>query len=160
MLGFVVGPGLQAAVTPLGEDGFILMGLPLNMFTAAGWINVLMGIVNFCLFLPFSFKEHKIAAREAMRDQGKASGIILIIYSYCLESLQAHACAPVPLYVFVFTGSTSFSLSTREGDLEIHETGLPGGLDLDMGLLCLGLQLCAAGNVNIERAFSLMLLLL
>ncbi|XP_008210269.1 major facilitator superfamily domain-containing protein 8 [Nasonia vitripennis] len=73
VLGFVVGPGLQTAVTPLGDDGFILMGLPMNMYTAAGWINVLMGILNFCLFLPCCFKEHKIAAREAMRDQGKAS---------------------------------------------------------------------------------------
>lgn len=74
VLGFVVGPALQTAVSPLGETGTSLMGLPMNMYTAAGWINVLLGILNFALFLPWSFKEHKIAAREAMRDQGKASG--------------------------------------------------------------------------------------
>jgi ceroid-lipofuscinosis MFS transporter 7 len=62
------------AVTPLGDRGLTVMGLPMNMYTATGWINVLMGIFNFVLFLPWSFKEHKIAAREAMRDQGKATG--------------------------------------------------------------------------------------
>lgn len=50
------------------------MGLPINMYTAAGWINVVLGVINFVLFLPRFFKERKIAAREAMRDQGKASG--------------------------------------------------------------------------------------
>ncbi|XP_034949228.1 major facilitator superfamily domain-containing protein 8 [Chelonus insularis] len=73
VLGFVVGPGLQSAVTPLGNDGFILFGLPFNMYTMAGWINVFMGILNFFLFLPWNFVERKIAAREAMRDQGKSS---------------------------------------------------------------------------------------
>ncbi|XP_063989056.1 major facilitator superfamily domain-containing protein 8 [Diachasmimorpha longicaudata] len=73
VLGFVVGPALQAAVTPLGKEGFTLMGLPINMYTAAGWINVFLGIINFALFLPQFFKERKIAAREAMKDQGKAT---------------------------------------------------------------------------------------
>ncbi|XP_058807793.1 major facilitator superfamily domain-containing protein 8 isoform X2 [Phymastichus coffea] len=73
VLGFVVGPALQMAVTPLGDRGTSIMGLPMNMYTAAGWINVLMGMLNFALFLPGSFKERKIAAREAMREQGKAS---------------------------------------------------------------------------------------
>lgn len=76
ILGFVVGPGLQAAVTPLDVEGFYLLGIPFNMYTMAGWINVLMGLVNFVLFLPWSFKEHRIAAREAMYAQGKASGEI------------------------------------------------------------------------------------
>lgn len=55
VLGFIVGPALQAVVTPLGETGF--SHLPgLNMYTAAGWLNVLMAIGNFCLFLPIFFK--------------------------------------------------------------------------------------------------------
>ncbi|KAG5313065.1 MFSD8 protein, partial [Pseudoatta argentina] len=41
VLGFVVGPGLQAAVTPLGDHGVTFLMLPLNMYTAAGWINLL-----------------------------------------------------------------------------------------------------------------------
>lgn len=71
----MVGPGLQAAVTPLGDQGVLFMMLPLNMYTAAGWINVIMGIFNFIFLLPWNFKEHKIAIKEAMRNEGKATGI-------------------------------------------------------------------------------------
>lgn len=48
VMGFVIGPALQSCVTPLGEHGFsIIPGfLVLNIFTAAGWINVLMAILN------------------------------------------------------------------------------------------------------------------
>lgn len=72
-LGFVFGPLLQAAVVPLGKKGVWLIPqkLKLNMYTAAGWINVLFSICNVYLFLPSVFKEHKIAAREAMLKQGK-----------------------------------------------------------------------------------------
>lgn len=70
-----MGPGLQAAVTPLGDDGVTFMMLPLNMYTAAGWINVIMGIFNFIFLLPWNFKEHKIAIKEAMRNEGKATGM-------------------------------------------------------------------------------------
>ncbi|XP_044739182.1 major facilitator superfamily domain-containing protein 8 [Chrysoperla carnea] len=75
VLGFIVGPGLQAAVVPLGDEGVDLIPgqLKLNMYTAAGWINVILGFVNFCLYLPMFFKEHKIAAREAMLKQGAES---------------------------------------------------------------------------------------
>lgn len=92
VLGFVVGPALQAAVTPLGPGstpdtaGF----LTLDMYTAAGWINVLLGVLNFVLFLPFSFKERKIAAKEAMRARGTRSGksctfLIIIITTGALS---------------------------------------------------------------------------
>lgn len=72
-LGFVFGPALQAAVVPLGQKGIwvIPQRLRLNMYTAAGWINVLFSICNVYLFFPSIFKEHKIAAREAMLKQGK-----------------------------------------------------------------------------------------
>lgn len=57
VLGFIVGPGLQAAVTPLGSDGFTLFGgFTFNMYTACGWINVLMSIGNFIMFLPMFFQ--------------------------------------------------------------------------------------------------------
>ncbi|XP_034189832.2 CLN7/MFS domain-containing 8 isoform X1 [Osmia lignaria lignaria] len=71
VLGFVVGPGLQAAVTPLGENGLYFINLPVNMYTMTGWINVVMGILNFALFLPWNFTEHRIAIREAIRNEGK-----------------------------------------------------------------------------------------
>lgn len=75
VMGFIVGPALQAAVTPLGSQGFrILWGsVILNMYTAAGWINVLMGVANIIMFMPFVFEERKVAAREIMVMQGKSS---------------------------------------------------------------------------------------
>ncbi|XP_051175017.1 major facilitator superfamily domain-containing protein 8 isoform X2 [Leptopilina boulardi] len=69
VLGFVVGPALQSAMTFLGPQGFYLFSLPINMYTSVGWINVLLGILNFILFLPGNFTEHKIAAREALKEQ-------------------------------------------------------------------------------------------
>lgn len=80
MLGFVVGPALQAAAAPLGPGAaYPPPGAPgptlrLDMYTAAGWINALLGTLNLLLFLPCCFKERKIAAREAMIAQGKESG--------------------------------------------------------------------------------------
>lgn len=58
VLGFVVGPALQAVVVPLGNEGVWLIPnkLKLDMYTAAGWINVFMAILNFIMFLPFFFK--------------------------------------------------------------------------------------------------------
>lgn len=57
VLGFIIGPALQAAVTFLGDDGHILMpGVVFNMYTASGWINVIMSIMNFIFFLPFMFQ--------------------------------------------------------------------------------------------------------
>jgi ceroid-lipofuscinosis MFS transporter 7 len=71
--------GLQAAVTPLGDKGIPLIPgvLTLNMYTAAGWINVLLGIVNCLLFLPSVFRERRIAAREVMLHHGMESGVLL-----------------------------------------------------------------------------------
>lgn len=80
VLGFVVGPALQAAAAPLGggepyaPPGARESLLRLDMYTAAGWINVLLGLVNFALFLPCCFKERRVAAREAMLMHGKQSG--------------------------------------------------------------------------------------
>lgn len=84
VLGFVVGPALQAAAAPLGggapyaPPGAAERPLRLDMYTAAGWINVLLGLVNFLLFLPFCFKERRVAAREAMLAHGKQSGKFII----------------------------------------------------------------------------------
>ncbi|KAH1022325.1 hypothetical protein HUJ04_011746 [Dendroctonus ponderosae] len=73
VLGFVVGPAIQAAVVPLGDEGvwLIVDKLRLNMYTATGWINVFLTLVNIYLFFPNVFREHKIAAKEAMLKQGK-----------------------------------------------------------------------------------------
>lgn len=71
--GFIVGPLLQAAFTLLGEGVRIFDTFPLSMFTAPGWVNVLLGIVNIFIFLPHFFKDHDIAVREQMILQGKES---------------------------------------------------------------------------------------
>ncbi|CAK9802300.1 Major facilitator superfamily domain-containing protein 8 [Anthophora quadrimaculata] len=73
VLGFVIGPGLQSVVTPLGEKGVYFINIPINMYTMPGWINVILGILNFILFLPWNFTEHRIAIREAMQTEGKAT---------------------------------------------------------------------------------------
>lgn len=41
------------------------------MYTASGWCNVLLGVINFFLFLPCFFKDRRVAAREQMILQGK-----------------------------------------------------------------------------------------
>jgi ceroid-lipofuscinosis MFS transporter 7 len=46
------------------------------MYTAAGWINVLLGIFNCLLFLPSVFRERRIAAREVMLHHGMESGML------------------------------------------------------------------------------------
>lgn len=63
-------------MTPLGDKGYEFFDgyLHINMYTAPGWTNVLLGILNFVLFLPCIFKEQKIAAREAMVKQNVESG--------------------------------------------------------------------------------------
>lgn len=43
------------------------------MYTAPGWINVLLGVINFILFLPFVFQDKRVAAREQMLLHGKES---------------------------------------------------------------------------------------
>ncbi|XP_065360293.1 major facilitator superfamily domain-containing protein 8 isoform X1 [Calliphora vicina] len=75
VLGFIIGPGLQALVTPLGSDGYVWLwgGMVFNMYTACGWINVVMSVGNFIMFLPKIFEERKVAAREIMIMQGKTS---------------------------------------------------------------------------------------
>lgn len=74
VLGFVIGPALQAAVTPLGTEGFLFLNtFTINMYTASGWCNVLLGIINFLLFLPCFFKDRRVAAREQMILQGKTT---------------------------------------------------------------------------------------
>lgn len=44
------------------------------MYTAAGWINVILGVLNGVLFCPLIFKERPIAAKEAMFLSGADSG--------------------------------------------------------------------------------------
>lgn len=70
--GFIVGPLLQTAFTLLGENGYVIFDtFTLSMYTAPGWINVILGVVNMAIFIPQLFKDHNIAVREQMMVQGK-----------------------------------------------------------------------------------------
>ncbi|KAL3276812.1 hypothetical protein HHI36_012174 [Cryptolaemus montrouzieri] len=73
VIGFILGPAIQACVVPLGNDGFWVIQdkLKIDMYTACGWISVLIAIINLYMFLPTIFIEHKIAGREAMLKQKK-----------------------------------------------------------------------------------------
>lgn len=68
--GFIAGPLLQALFTAIGE-GTVVLGIHMNMYTVPGWVNVLLGVVNICIFVPSLFQDHKIAVREQMLLQGK-----------------------------------------------------------------------------------------
>jgi len=65
-LGFIIGPGIQAALTPIGpgdpmlEDG----DFRFNMYTSTGYVSALTGVLCFTLFLPCIFKECYIAIKE------------------------------------------------------------------------------------------------
>lgn len=72
VFGFVIGPALQACFTPLGSDGFVFMGMAINMYTAGVWLTVLLGSINLILFLPYFFKDRRVAAKEQMILQGKS----------------------------------------------------------------------------------------
>ncbi|XP_076065496.1 major facilitator superfamily domain-containing protein 8-like isoform X1 [Oratosquilla oratoria] len=65
-LGFVVGPAIQTILTvtipePIdtGVDWLIL-----DMYTAAGWVAAVFGLVNFVIILPCIFQEYPIAQKE------------------------------------------------------------------------------------------------
>jgi MFS transporter, ceroid-lipofuscinosis neuronal protein 7 len=74
ILGFIFGPSLQGVFTPLGSTGFVFLKIfHINMYTAPGWVNVLLGLINFFLFLPFVFQDKRVAAREQMLLHGKES---------------------------------------------------------------------------------------
>ncbi|KAG5684703.1 hypothetical protein PVAND_013917 [Polypedilum vanderplanki] len=73
-LGFIFGPLFQAAFTSLGSEGYkMYFNLPLSMYTAPGWLNVFLGLFNLILFHPKIFQDKRVAAREQMLIQGKAS---------------------------------------------------------------------------------------
>lgn len=129
VLGFIVGPALQAIVTPLGEHG--LASLPgLNMFTAAGWLNVFMAIGNFCLFLPIFFEVRPTTHRLVTR------------------SLQ---------FFFPPSGTTNSrkrgdeatGKTNGKGDVEGNQTRLLFVLDANCSVFRASLQLCVTRNVSV-----------
>lgn len=66
-VGFTLGPGIQAALTPFkctdveAEDS---QYLSFDMYTSAGWVCAFLGLLSFILFLPFIFKEVDVSLKE------------------------------------------------------------------------------------------------
>jgi len=70
-IGFVLGPAIQAAVTPLGCSQEYLEGhLSLDMYTLTGWISVSVGFLSLILFLPGVFEEFSVSNTEVNLPNG------------------------------------------------------------------------------------------
>lgn len=69
--GFIVGPLMQAGLTPLDSGVKVFNTFYFSMYTAPGVVNVVFGIVNMIFLLPRFFQDHNIAVREQMMIQGK-----------------------------------------------------------------------------------------
>ncbi|XP_066288154.1 major facilitator superfamily domain-containing protein 8-like isoform X1 [Branchiostoma lanceolatum] len=61
-IGFILGPVLQTAFVPLGENGieWKAIQLSINMYTGPGFLSAILGIINILLLI-FVFKECKVA---------------------------------------------------------------------------------------------------
>ncbi|VDL66906.1 unnamed protein product [Nippostrongylus brasiliensis] len=62
-VGLVVGPGLQALFTPLGEDGVQLLGWSLNMYKAPALLAAVVNIVGI-IVMHFAFDERYAGIRD------------------------------------------------------------------------------------------------
>lgn len=70
-LGFIFGPLFQGVFTPLGSEGLkMFFGLSFSMYTAPGWLNVILALFNLFFFLPRNFQDKRVAAREQMIIHG------------------------------------------------------------------------------------------
>lgn len=73
-IGFIVGPGIQTAMVPIGYPGPVHMsGLRINLYTAPAFLSALVGILNL-LLLFLVFKEHRVLDEEyshSIQDPGR-----------------------------------------------------------------------------------------
>lgn len=65
-IGFMIGPAIQAALTPVGcslayESG----SLHLDMYTITGWLSAFVGFISMVSFMPGIFSEHYVSKKEA-----------------------------------------------------------------------------------------------
>nr|XP_029731760.1 major facilitator superfamily domain-containing protein 8-like [Aedes albopictus] len=66
--GLLGGSALQPIFSLLGEKGFIFIGLfRVNMYTGVAWFCTVLGCINLVLMMPFIFKDHQIALKEAIK---------------------------------------------------------------------------------------------
>ncbi|XP_076065497.1 major facilitator superfamily domain-containing protein 8-like isoform X2 [Oratosquilla oratoria] len=124
-LGFVVGPAIQTILTvtipePIdtGVDWLIL-----DMYTAAGWVAAVFGLVNFVIILPCIFQEYPIAQKEAafLNNSGKNEiklpkpdyvAVVGLLYSFfvALSVLTLVEMLAVPLMEDQYAWSDEFAV--------------------------------------------------
>ncbi|KAL1397786.1 hypothetical protein pipiens_009485 [Culex pipiens pipiens] len=74
-LGLVGGSAVQPTFAGIGEEGFQVLGFRVNMYTSVGWFCAALGVINLVLMLPWFFRDHNIAVKEAMSgNAGLADG--------------------------------------------------------------------------------------
>ncbi|XP_055528939.1 major facilitator superfamily domain-containing protein 8-like isoform X3 [Wyeomyia smithii] len=62
---------IQPIFSGFGEEGIRIPGLfRINMHTVVGWFCALLGCINLLLVMPFIFRDHNIAVKEAMSGKG------------------------------------------------------------------------------------------
>ncbi|XP_064637384.1 major facilitator superfamily domain-containing protein 8-like [Lineus longissimus] len=74
-LGFIIGPALQAAFSPIGYPGVVdLPGLHLNLYTTPAWLGLLLSIFNIfavaCYFTEHKVYDDETSARHDKNIQG------------------------------------------------------------------------------------------
>jgi len=81
-LGFMAGPGIQAALTPVGcSDNYEQGVLKLDMYTISGWLSAGVGLFSLVLFLPGVFQEKYVSQLEAkyLNEESGSPGDILAV---------------------------------------------------------------------------------
>ena len=98
-VGFTLGPGIQAALTPFKctdiEGQSSSEYISWDMYTSAGWVCALLGVLSFILFLPFIFyevdvsqkeREYAIECKKAMNFE---KGTLSMFYKQCSKKLTS-----------------------------------------------------------------------
>ena len=81
-IGFMIGPAIQAALTPVGcSEDYKSGSLHLDMYTITGWLSALVGLVSMISFMPGIFSEHYVSKKEAaqINKDNKTSEDILSV---------------------------------------------------------------------------------
>lgn len=92
-IALALGPALQFAVVPLGDEGVWLIRnkLKLDMYTAIGWIVFIITVINIILFHPAIFKEHSMLKEDNGDDNNtytsknyKYLAWVFIVMNFCV----------------------------------------------------------------------------
>ena len=69
-IGFMLGPAIQSALTPLGcSENYDSGTFHLDMYTITGWLSAAVGCITLATFVPGFFSEHYIATTAGTKVQ-------------------------------------------------------------------------------------------